>query len=350
MPFERIHIIDTSIGSGNIGDEIIMEACRTAFAPVLRDAYVSTSAGHDGLGPSSRKRCRAADLVLLMGTNALSPYFRVGLPFMWRVRWRDLPALKGRVVLAGCGATWDFRRVDPLQRRFWRYVLSPHHAHSVRDALGARLVEQCGRQVINTACPTLWRYRESPPGAPATQARDVCFTLNRHKRSPHDETLLRVLAEQYERLYYWPQTTNDLDYLEPLRSSLNVEVLPPSLAAYDAFLATHEVDVVGTRLHGSIRGLHHGRRTLVVAIDNRARAMAKEVGLPTIERDAVPEQLRPRLAGAIRADLRIAGERIDAYLGQFGAPAAPAARNGGTTSPSLAGGAGRGESPQANVG
>ena len=318
MSYRRVHIIDTAVGSGNIGDEIIMEACREAFDPIFEGSYVSTSAGHDGLGPSSRKRCREADIAMLMGTNALSPYFRVGLPFMWRVRWRDLRALKGRVVLAGVGATWDFERVSPLQKRFWRHVLSPNHVHSVRDSLGEQLVKACGHRVLKTSCPTLWRYRDTPPTAPTTKARAVCFTLNRHKRSPIDEDFVRILSDHYEKLYYWPQTTNDLDYLEPLRSSVKAESLPPNLAAYDAFLRTHEVDVVGTRLHGSIRGLNHGRRTLVVSIDNRAREMSHDTGLPTIERDAVPEELAARLEGPIHAEIRVKGDTIDEYLSQFG--------------------------------
>jgi len=318
MPPRQVHVVDTAIGSGNIGDEIIMEACREVFDPLFEDSYVSTSSGHDGLGPSSRRRCRDADIVMLMGTNALSPYFRVGLPFMWRVRWRDLRALKGRVVLAGVGATWDFRWVDPLQKRFWRHVLSPSHVHSVRDSLGAQLVAACGRRAIKTSCPTLWRYRDAPPTAPTTKGRDVCFTLNRHKGSPVDEDFVRILADHYDRLFYWPQTTNDLEYLAPLRASVKAESLPPNLDAYDAFLRSHDdVDVVGTRLHGSIRGLNHGRRTLVVSIDNRAREMSQDTGLPVIERDAVPERLGSLLEGPIRADIRLNGEAIDEYLDQF---------------------------------
>ena len=317
MPPRRVHIIDTATGSGNIGDQIIMEACREVFDPLFESAYVSSSSGHDGLGPSSRSQCRESDVVMLMGTNALSPYFRVGLPFMWRVSWRDLRALKGKVVLAGVGATWDFRWVNPLQKRFWRYVLSADHAHSVRDELGAKLVQACGHRVLNTSCPTLWQHRNVHPLAPTTTSRAVCFTLNKHKGSPIDEDFVRILADHYDQLYYWPQTTNDIEYLASLRTSVKAQSLAPNLAAYDAFLRTHDVDVVGTRLHGSIRGLNHGRRTLVVSIDNRARELGQATGLPVIERGDVRASLASRLRSEIHADIHMDDDAIGTFLGQF---------------------------------
>jgi hypothetical protein len=44
----------------------------------------------------------------------------------------------------------------------------------------------------------------------------------------------------------------------------------------------YDVDFVGARLHGGIRALQRGRRTLTIALDNRAREIAGDTGMPVV--------------------------------------------------------------------
>jgi hypothetical protein len=62
-------------------------------------------------------------------------------------------------------------------------------------------------------------------------------------------------------------------------------MVPPSVAEYSALLDSEPVDVVGSRLHGGIRALQRGRRAQIMAIDNRAREIARDTGLSVLERD-----------------------------------------------------------------
>jgi len=47
---------------------------------------------------------------------------------------------------------------------------------------------------------------------------------------------------------------------------------------------TPDLDYVGTRLHGGIRCLIAGKRSLILEVDNRAAEIAKETGLPSLPR------------------------------------------------------------------
>jgi polysaccharide pyruvyl transferase WcaK-like protein len=312
----HVHLIDTACASDNLGDEIIMDRCRAEIAPLLRDAYVTTSAGHDGLGPSGRRAAAAADIVLMLGTNALSARFRLGSDYMWRIMPRDLSALRGKVVLVGVGGNRDFDRVHPLQRRLLRHVLSARHLHSVRDHVALRLLEEIGLKGVMTSCPTLWSApREMGGEGPARRA---VFTLTRHLAHDTDADLLAGLREVYDEVWFWPQQPRDLAHLRRLPGHEAVRLLPPNLAAYDAFLAAGAVDVVGTRLHGTIRGLHHGQRVLVVEVDHRAREIAGRSGLASIRRDEIAAGLLPeRLNSAWQQTLTLPSEAISAFFGQF---------------------------------
>ena len=344
----HIHLIDTSSATDNVGDEIIVEAARSQLGPVIADAYITRSSGHDGLGASGRGLVATADVAFLLGTNALSARFRLGHSFMWRVGWRDLAALRNKVVLLGVGGNRDFDRVDWRQRRFMRHVLSRDHVHSVRDGVGARLVEAFGHRAVNTSCPTLWSGLgvERVPDGMAPRA---CLTLTRHRADPTDSVLLATLLRLYPDVWFWPQQPRDLGYLQTLDGHEKVRVIAPNLAAYDAFLRSGPVDVVGTRLHGTIRGLHHGRRALVVEIDNRARDIGAETGLPTITRADVLTGLEARLRGPIPPKLTLPEANIHRFLDQFRTTDSPRVKPALTPTQSAETSVGSGPYPAAPV-
>jgi hypothetical protein len=226
----HIHLIDTSNATDNVGDEIIVDSALKILGPLLADAYVSRSSGHDGLGEAGRRLVKTADMALLLGTNALSDKLRLGGNFMWRVGLADLPVLRNKVVLFGVGANRDFRPVSPLQKRFLSHVLSRDHLHAVRDTGGKRIVEAAGRQVANTSCHTLWGdlpLQSVPPGI----APRVVLTLTRHKAHPSDAVLLSTLLGLYPEVWFWPQQPRDLGYLRQLPGAERVrscrQTLPP---------------------------------------------------------------------------------------------------------------------------
>ena len=236
---------------------------------------------------------------------------------MWRVTWRDLAVLRGKVVLLGVGGNRDFEKMDWRQKWFLGQLLSRNHVHSVRDAVGLRIVEAAGHRATNTSCPTLW----SPPEmVPEAKAARVVFTLSAHKPDLSDAVLIGTLLTLYPEVWFWPQQPRDLDYLRKLPGQDRVRIVAPNLTAYDALLAKAPIDVVGTRLHGTIRGLHHGRRALAIVIDNRARDIGAEVGLPIIGRTEIPGGLATRLNGPIATRLTLPKPAIKAFLDQFRAP------------------------------
>lgn len=312
--FRHVHLIDTAVASDNAGDEIIMVEVRRQIMPLVGDAVVTTSAGHDGLGRFGRDAVARADVVLLCGTNALSARFRLGGRFMWHVGLADLRALKGKVVLVGVGANRDFTAIDRRQVWLLRWLLSERHVHAVRDGTALRLLQAIGRQGVNTACPTLW----SIDGAAIPQARAarVTITLTRHRADPSDARMLDTLLGLYDEVAFWPQQPRDLDYLRSLPGAERVRVLAPNLPAYDAHLAAAETDVVGTRLHGTIRGLHHRRRSLTVVVDNRARDIGHETGLPVIARPDM-SGLRDRLSARWPTALHLPRAEITRFCNQF---------------------------------
>ncbi|HJG62994.1 MAG TPA: hypothetical protein K8W21_08480, partial [Enorma massiliensis] len=94
-------------------------------------------------------------------------------------------------------------------------------------------------------------------------------------------------------------------------------ILPPSLEALDRVLERDDVDYVGTRLHAGIRALNHGRRSLVVTVDNRARHISQDTGLPTLERTELGEKLTDWINGSYATEIVLPEEAIAAWKAQF---------------------------------
>lgn len=319
MSFQRIHLLDTAVATDNIGDEIIVNACRAELSKVLRDAYVTTSSSHDGLGPRGRTHADTADLIFLLGTNALSATAAKPRTLAnWHVPKQDFAALRGKVILVGVGAKRSLDGVDTKQRQFLEYVLSSKFFHSVRDASALAILDAVSLQGINTTCPTLWGWNDVKSRLPREKAADACFSLTSHKSDPHaDRAMIDVLRKSYKHLWFWPQQRGDIPYLQSLDRIDGVSIIPPNLTSYDAFLSSHSVDVIGTRLHGTIFGLTHGRRSIVVAIDHRAQEIAADTNLPTVRRSEIASRLSDLIETTWETDLQIDLSARDRFLGQF---------------------------------
>ncbi|MEO8302729.1 MAG: polysaccharide pyruvyl transferase family protein [Betaproteobacteria bacterium] len=296
----RVVLLDTSVASTNLGDEIIMQDVRAELEQPFAGAFVIPIATHVALDRIGRALARSADVVVAGGTNLISSH--MWLRPLWPLKLAD--AFAGlRVILMGVGWYQFQGTPDPYTRWLLRRVLHPSALHSVRDGYTARMLGSIGiTNVVNTGCPTLWRLSpELCAGLPRQKAASVVTTLNTYMPDPDaDRRLIELLRSRYARIYAWVQTAEDHVYLRSFGD--DIVIIEPSLKAYDDLLAsTQSLDYIGNRLHGGIRALRRGRRAIIVEIDNRAQEMGRDFHLPTVARTDFE-----RLAAMIDSSLEIA--------------------------------------------
>ena len=89
------------------------------------------------------------------------------------------------------------------------------------------------------------------------------------------------------------------------------------MESYDKILNLKDVDYVGTRLHAGIRALSKGHRTIVISIDNRAKNIGKDTGLPVIEREDIEVLLQEKINSEFVTDIRMPINNIKKWKKQF---------------------------------
>lgn len=63
-----------------------------------------------------------------------------------------------------------------------------------------------------------------------------------------------------------------------------VEIIAATLKAYNEVLENEEsLHYIGSRLHGGIRALQYKRRSIIIAIESRARSSRNDFNLPVID-------------------------------------------------------------------
>ena len=72
----------------------------------------------------------------------------------------------------------------------------------------------------------------------------------------------------------------------------------------------------GNRLHAGLRALQHGRRTIIVEIDNRAREMGADFGLPTVGRTDF-QRLEQMILAPLELAVKTPHAAIDRWKAQF---------------------------------
>lgn len=294
----NILLLDTSVGSQNKGDEIIMECVRKELAPLLDEAFEYTLPTH--VSPfhwyqvwrnSARVQTYTdCDLKFIGGSNILSKNLLTHYP-QWNVNLFNCKPLAGAIgVGVGAGAG---EHTDRYTRRVYRKILNHDFFHSVRDERTREYVENyLGLKAINTGCVTMWMLTpDFCKQIPNNKSQRVVFTLTAGGYDERDQILIDILKSCYKEIYFWPQGMYDYDYLQKYKNIEDLKILPATKKAYDDFLTQNDTDYVGTRLHGGVYAMRHKRRSIIIAIDERAREINKANNLICTEKDEIKSQL-----------------------------------------------------------
>lgn len=311
-------IYDPSISSLNLGDRVISLSCRSVLEPFLSERYVVEFSSHLPIPRLFMSHFRDPGYKFLLGSNLLMSEMN------HRFRQWDVTLLNagsvGPVISMGVGWHQYAQPVNRYTARLYRKLFGHDLVNSVRDDYTAQMLASAGvENVVNTACPTLWCLTPSHCRALPSEkgAAVVCTLTDYDPNLARDRHILDVLMRSYEQVYLWPQGEGDPTYFNDVGIPEGVSVIAPSLSAYDSVLTTVRPDYLGTRLHGGIRALQHGLRSLIVAIDNRATELGRSVRLPVVSLGQLDE-LEDILNSPYRADIELPSLAIAQWLGQFG--------------------------------
>lgn len=267
--------------SSNLGDLIIQDSVSKELRDIFPLSKIYRISTQERLGLKQSVRSVLSDFRFVGGSNLLSS--KMNEYNQWRISMCDIPRLRN-VVLMGVG-WWQYQeKPNKYTSLLLRNILSKKFFHSVRDRYTLEMLNSIGiTNVYNTGCPTMWRLPASPT-LRCEKAANVLTMLTDYNRDHEaDISLLKTLKTHYQTIYFWPQGRRDDDYIRKL--GFPVIMLEHSLEALDSFLARDiDCDYIGTRLHGGVRCLTNGRRSLILAIDNRAKEISFDSNLPVVDR------------------------------------------------------------------
>ncbi|MEE0799903.1 MAG: polysaccharide pyruvyl transferase family protein [Gemmiger sp.] len=309
-------LLDTALESDNCGDQIIMECCGNHLRGILDIEQVKHIPTHRFATRQEQDELKKAAYKILCGTNILSGNMRsYGL---WKLG-PDVSAYKN-TVLMGVGFDSESEKYDRYTKALLHTILHRNFLHSVRDRFSEQKLKSMGiSNVIYTGCPTMWSLTpEVCRSIPEQKGTKVVCTVTDYNRDPDMDTrMFEVLFENYQTVYFWIQGKEDLVYLQTLGLESKVTCIPSSLQAYDAILQQEDLDYVGTRLHAGIRALSLGHRSVIIAIDNRARCISRDTGLPVIERSELQTELEEAIRNKFSTTIQMPWENIDRWKKQF---------------------------------
>ena len=321
---KNILLLDTSVGSQNKGDDIIMECVRNELEPLLAKSFEYTLPTHvspfhwyqvwrNSLRVRSYANC---DLKFVGGTNILAKNMLTHYP-QWNINLFNCAPLAGSI-LVGVGAGAGEKR-NWYTRKLYRKVLSHDYYHSCRDERTKLYIEQeLGLKAIHTGCVTMWVLTpDFCKQIPETKSNRVVFTLTARSYDERDQILIDTLKSCYKDIYFWPQGMYDYNYLQKYRNIEDLKILPATKKAYDDFLTQNDTDYIGTRLHGGVYAMRHKRRSIIIAIDERAREINKANNLICIEKNEIKSQLAMLINSSFPTKIVMNYDAINLWKEQF---------------------------------
>ncbi len=314
----KITIYDTAASSQNEGDKIIMEACSSILQDIFPDSSMKRFPTHIPMSTSDFFDSKDSDISFFCGTNAFRRNWRFrARKNQWALNWWQR-FLLNPVVTFGVG--WNSYKTGSslLSAATYRNLLSRKGTHSVRDEFTRQALMDIGiKNVINTGCPTLWGLTKSHISKiPTKKSNSVIFTLTDYNKDLYsDREFIDILVREYDDVYFWPQGSKDNNYLNSLGTCDKIKIIPPGLDNYNMMMR-NDVDFVGTRLHAGIRALQKFRRSIIIAIDNRAIEMGRDFQIPIVLRGDI-DGLKSMINSELHLNIKIPEENILSWRQQF---------------------------------
>ena len=155
-----------------------------------------------------------------------------------------------------------------------------------------------------------------------TKKADRCvFTLtgrrNNEKILKEDQILLDILLRNYDEVNFWIQGDLDFSYLKRMKNIEKVNIIEPSIEAYDSLLSEDNLDYVGTRLHGGVYAMRHGKRAIIIAIDERATEINRRNNLNCIAQKDIESKLEKMIQSEFATEIKMPFEAIEQWKLQF---------------------------------
>lgn len=280
-----ILIFDPSLGSDNIGDEIIWEFTEKHLSGYLKNRHVVRIPTHYYPGRWGRKYIKNADKIIVAGSNLLG--FRDLIRRQWNLSFLDMQTISQSQKLSLLGVGWQSykTKMHQFNKYSLRKMLKSSGPHFVRDQYTQDMLVSIGvDNVQNSGCLSTWDLVNFQDDL-NTRAKQNCvvFTLTNYDKNPQrDINLVKKLGSNYQKLTFWPQSYEDLKYWMSLKDDINaeVEIASGNLHSFKKILQRTDYDYVGTRLHAGILALNNNCRSIIYAIDNRAKEMGSDINLP----------------------------------------------------------------------
>lgn len=309
-------IFDTSVGTTNLGDHIIMDAVNEMVDELFEDDFIINLSTHFAIHPLDIIKLRKYDMALVGGTNLLKN--NTLSKSQWKVSMKDLAVLRNKVVLFGVG-WWQYqdKPVSLYSRMMYKALFSKKYLHAVRDNYTMHKLKEMGvSNVVNTGCPTVWKLDEPHCSQISPIKRDIVVTtITDYMRDEEkDKTMLEILKRNYSEVYVWIQGAKDKSYIDSLTT--DVKFIAPKLSAFDRFLENQPCEYVGTRLHAGIRALQKKRKAIIIGIDNRAIEMRNDIALNVLERERIAA-LEEKIHEETSVKLYLDHKSINRWKSQF---------------------------------
>ena len=172
---DKILLLDTSVGSDNKGDDIIMECVRKELSFITEGNFVYNLPTHVSSfhwyqvlrNSYAIQRYSGCKLKFAGGTNMLVKDMLTHYP-QWNINIFNCAPFSW-LILVGVGAGAG-DKTNWYTRKLYNKILNHNFYHSVRDERSREFVTGLGLKVINTGCVTMWMLTP-----------DFCKTIPRKK-------------------------------------------------------------------------------------------------------------------------------------------------------------------------
>lgn len=321
---KKIIIFNTSVGSLNTGDYVINESGRKQLSDVLKDNFIvelptHTPAVHNYQSINRNKLiqvCNSAEHKFIIGTNILAYNNLVPWP-NWNVNIFNSKPYNNSIMV-GVGSTPNAKNVNHYTKFLYKRILSHNFIHSTRDEKTKNMLESIGLRAINTGCVTMWEFTsEKCARIPKEKSSQVVFTLTDYAKDiEKDQELINILRKNYKTVYFWPQGSDDYEYILSLGHK-NIRIISPQLDYYRSLLQSGSIDFVGTRLHAGVFAMQNNVRSIILIVDNRARDIQENYNINAIERDELSAKLDSMINSTFTTDIKISQDKINEWKSQF---------------------------------